>query len=189
MKDGDEPSHRASNTIGEPELASYAPHFPACCRLVTCYTSGRLPVLAEESVAHLWQTLLLEVRQELCYQLYGYVTLPDHMHLLFAPPAGHAPKEIVQQAQDRFEVDYRAVMGLPDGAPVWSRHQRIDRLADMDAFAAVLDYIHYNPVHHGLVARPEEWPHSSYGAWVERKLYKLGWGWQMPPRIKDKHWE
>jgi putative transposase len=59
----------------------------------------------------------------------------------------------------------------------------------MDAFAAVLDYIHYNPVYHGLVARPEEWPHSSYSVWVERKLYKLGWGWQMPQRIKDKHWE
>ena len=33
-------------------------------------------------------------------------------------------------------------------------------------FAATLDYIHYNPVKHGYVTRPSEWPHSSIHRYI-----------------------
>src|SRR5208337_4956778 len=36
--------------------------------------------------------------------------------------------------------------------PVWTEAKRIEKLK----------YIHRNPVHRGLVARPEDWPWSSY---------------------------
>jgi putative transposase len=41
-----------------------------------------------------------------------------------------------------------------------------------------MDYIHYNPVKHGLVAKPEDWPHSSYLDCVHRGLYEIAWGWK-----------
>jgi len=39
-------------------------------------------------------------------------------------------------------------------------------------------------VRHNLADRPEEWLQCSYEAWVERGIYKLGWGWQEPESIK-----
>lgn len=38
-------------------------------------------------------------------------------------------------------------------------------IRDEADFQRHLDYIHYNPVKHGLVQRPEDWPYSSYSAW------------------------
>lgn len=39
-----------------------------------------------------------------------------------------------------------------------------------------MDYIHYNPVRHGLVAHALEWPYSSFRQYVERKIYAPDWG-------------
>jgi putative transposase len=38
------------------------------------------------------------------------------------------------------------------------------------------DYIHYNPVRHGLVGRADEWNYSSFGRFVEKGVYDRNWG-------------
>jgi REP element-mobilizing transposase RayT len=40
-------------------------------------------------------------------------------------------------------------------------------------FQNVLQYIHKNPVHHGFVTKPEDWPYSSYAAIVSTKPTKV----------------
>ena len=37
-------------------------------------------------------------------------------------------------------------------------------------------HLHYNPVKHGYVARPLEWPYSSFRRYVEEGLYPEDWG-------------
>lgn len=39
-----------------------------------------------------------------------------------------------------------------------------------------MDYIHYNPVKHGLVACPHQWPTSSFLRWVDSGHYERSWG-------------
>jgi len=39
-----------------------------------------------------------------------------------------------------------------------------------------MDYIHFNPVRHGLVANVGDWPHSSFHRCVARGVYQVGWG-------------
>ncbi len=39
-----------------------------------------------------------------------------------------------------------------------------------------LDYIHYNPVKHGLVTCPHLWNYSSFHQWVKQGKYELDWG-------------
>ncbi|MEZ4718876.1 MAG: hypothetical protein R2851_22690 [Caldilineaceae bacterium] len=75
-----------------------------------------------------------------------------------------------------FNQDYAALMGLPGTQSLWQQPYRRWYAADEDELAILLDYVHYDPVRHRLVHRPEEWRHSSYQYWVERKLYKLGGG-------------
>jgi putative transposase len=38
-----------------------------------------------------------------------------------------------------------------------------------------MDYTHFNPVKHGLVEDPADWPNSSFRRCVERGLYSEGW--------------
>jgi putative transposase len=37
------------------------------------------------------------------------------------------------------------------------------------------DYIHYNPVRHGLAACPHAWPHSTFRRFVDRGFYEPQW--------------
>ncbi len=37
------------------------------------------------------------------------------------------------------------------------------------------DYVHFNPVKHGLAAHPADWPHSSFARCVKRGLYPADW--------------
>jgi putative transposase len=39
-----------------------------------------------------------------------------------------------------------------------------------------MDYIHFNPVKHGLVQKPGEWPYSTLGQYVRKGLYEARWG-------------
>ncbi|MFH1148048.1 MAG: hypothetical protein V1736_10135 [Pseudomonadota bacterium] len=49
-------------------------------------------------------------------------------------------------------------------------------------FSAHCDYIHYNPVKHGLVRAPGQWRYSSFHRFVEKGLYAPDWG-AMPIEI------
>ncbi|MET4390349.1 hypothetical protein ABIB73_006131 [Bradyrhizobium sp. F1.4.3] len=39
-----------------------------------------------------------------------------------------------------------------------------------------VDYIHFNPVKHGLVARVFDWRHSSFHRYVEQGVLPADWG-------------
>ena len=48
-----------------------------------------------------------------------------------------------------------------------------------------VEYIHYNPVKHGYVRMPSEWPYSSFMRYVNRNLYPEDWGSTEPLLIGD----
>jgi len=51
-----------------------------------------------------------------------------------------------------------------------------------------VDYIHYNPVKHGLVTRVSDWPHSSFHRYVERRILPADWAgdaMDMPGRFGE----
>ena len=39
-----------------------------------------------------------------------------------------------------------------------------------------MDYIHYNPVKHGLVERVSDWDYSSFHRYVNAGVYLVDWG-------------
>ena len=60
--------------------------------------------------------------------------------------------------------------------PVWQRRFWEHVIRDDDDFATHVDYIHYNPVRHDLVAKTLDWQHSSFGEWVKRGVCDANWG-------------
>ena len=59
---------------------------------------------------------------------------------------------------------------------MWQHRFWEHTISDEDDFKRCLDYIHYNPVKHGLASCPHLWPFSSFSRWVERGLYDEDWG-------------
>ena len=53
-------------------------------------------------------------------------------------------------------------------------------LRDDTDYRQHVEYIHYNPVKHGYVASPSEWPYSSFRRYVKEGLYPQDWGGNEP---------
>jgi putative transposase len=49
-------------------------------------------------------------------------------------------------------------------------------IRDEDDFNRHLDYIHWNPVKHGLVSKVADWPYSSFHRLVRSRWYAENWG-------------
>lgn len=57
----------------------------------------------------------------------------------------------------------------------WQRRFREHQLRDDSDYEQHVDYIHFNPVKHGLVNRVSEWEHSMFHQYVKRELYPHTW--------------
>lgn len=169
-------------------MPTYADYFTPGLTLLTCETVNSENILDGDSKMRLLRAVLNEVRAQHRFRMIAYIFLRNHLHLLLAPGVGVTLDQIVHEMMRCFERDYAALLGMPQVTRVWRRTYAAHKANDADEFAAMLDYVHYNPVQHGLAQRPEEWLHSSYETWVERGLYELGWGWQEPESVKGRRW-
>ena len=106
----------------------------------------------------------------------AWVVLPEHMHCLWTLPAGDA------DYSGRWRAIKKAVSkALPGVAnargerEIWQKRFWEHTIRDERDYRAHMDYIHFNPVKHGHVQHPAEWPHSSFRKCVERGLYDASW--------------
>jgi putative transposase len=59
---------------------------------------------------------------------------------------------------------------------IWQRRFWEHYIRDEEDLQRHIDYIHYNPVKHGLVNHVNQWPASSFFDYVEQGFYEIDWG-------------
>jgi putative transposase len=59
---------------------------------------------------------------------------------------------------------------------IWQRRFWEHQIRTEEQYQAYMDYIHYNPVKHGLVERVRDWPHSTFHRYVKLGVYYEHWG-------------
>jgi len=108
------------------------------------------------------------VKQRHAFDIVGWVVLPDHLHAVWTLPEGEHDNALrwmlIKSAFSR-----RIAAGEPIGPSrrrkgergIWQRRFWEHLVLDEDDLQRHLDYIHINPVKHGLVARASAWPYSS----------------------------
>lgn len=72
---------------------------------------------------------------------------------------------------------------------LWQRRFWEHRIRDEVDFARHCDYIHYNPVKHGLCFAPGEWAYSSFHRFVAQGVYAADWGGTEVPDFSAIGWE
>ena len=119
------------------------------------------------------------------FVLDALVLLPDHLHCLWTLPPGDSDfperwrriKTSVSHAiADRLEAAPDASRRSKGERGLWQRRYWERVMRDEADFATHLDYIHFNPVKHGLVKRAADWPWSSLHRYLAQGAYPLGWG-------------
>ena len=138
-------------------------HFVTFC----CYHRCRL--LTTDESRRVFESALERVRRSFRLQVYGYVVMPEHVHLLVSEPAkdtlADALKSLKQGVARRLltNLPLKPTPGL-SGTPehFWQKRYYDFNVRSYRQFVEKLRYIHRNPVKRGLCARPEEWQWSSF---------------------------
>jgi putative transposase len=160
-----EKRRRRYNEAGQPRELTFS-----------CYR--RIPFFSRERTCEWFRQALEKARAKFGFQLWAYVLMPDHVHLLVNP--ADAAAEVSRFLQGLKEpVARQAIAYLKAHAPQWldrltvHEGQRVrhrfwqpgggyDRnITSIEALRAMIEYIHANPVRRGLVARAEDWEWSS----------------------------
>jgi putative transposase len=109
--------------------------------------------------------------------IYGFVVMPNHVHLLISEPQEGTISNVIQSLKigSAKQIRLHAKQGqkppqLPTGGNCGPREGRTllaspllrPQCARHEEFFEALKYIHRNPVRRGLVDRPEDWLWSSY---------------------------
>ncbi|MFH0951609.1 MAG: transposase [Patescibacteria group bacterium] len=142
---------------------------------ITTHTQGFLPIFRnKELIEKLYQNII-KVQKETSFSLFAYVILLNHIHLMFQITKQNILSKIMFRIKGRSAREINKLRGIK-GKAVWQDRYMDHLIRDDHDFQNHLDYIHYNPVRHKLVKKPENWPWSSYLKFVRRGYYEIGWG-------------
>jgi putative transposase len=122
---------------------------------VTFSCFHRRAYLEDPAVRDLFEEALARMCH--CYQfdVFGYVVMPEHVHMLLGEPG----KDLLAVGLQALKI---SVSKRTKERPFWQA-----RYYDFNVFTKKkriekLNYIHWNPVKRGLVENPEDWLWSSY---------------------------
>ena len=60
--------------------------------------------------------------------------------------------------------------------PIWQRRFWEHLIRNNNDLKRHIEYIHYNPVKHGLTKAPIDWAYSSFNHYVKKGIYDIKWG-------------
>ena len=111
------------------------------------------------------------------------MVLPDHLHCVIELPEGDVDfslrwRLIKSDFSKRLpSSERRSDVRIARGERgIWQRRFWEHLVRDERDFAAHMDYVHINPLKHGLVERVVDWPYSTFHRCVEAGMYAKDWG-------------
>jgi putative transposase len=127
----------------------------SCCR--------RRPNLANEQACNTFLSALERVRRDYQMCIYGYVVMPEHVHLLVNEPE----RNTLAQAIKSLKQGVARQLALRAKDSFWQARYYDFNVWTEHKFVEKLRYIHRNPVKRGLATKPEDWKWSSFRHYSE----------------------
>lgn len=172
----------------------------------TVVTWRRQPVLCREPCRAILREAIADVRRTHPFEIVAWVLLPDHIHCIWKLPEGDnnyskrwgmikagftrrihklindgIPIKGILSSSTRSKSQKRRHEGL-----IWQRRFWEHQIRDENDFNTHCHYIHFNPVKHGLVKTPTQWPYSTIHGFVEKGIYAAAWGGDGAISISDR---
>ena len=159
---------------------------PGASYFFTVVTHARCRFLTDVPARWLLGSLLRRCRLRSPFILDAILLLPDHLHAIGTLPPGNADYSARWGwIKQEFTSWYLKLGGRETGVSAGRRKERRrgvwqprfweQTLETIEDFDRHFDDLHYNPVKHGLVKRPRDWPWSNSHRWVHRGVYPQDW--------------
>lgn len=148
----------------------------------TLVTAARNPVFADVARVSKALSILRTVKNIHPFTMKAWVVMPDHLHLVIHTMDGRFDK-IMHSFKRNLLYEFHQ-KGIWAG-DIWQKRFFDHVIRNEADFAAHLDYIHFNPVHHGVATCPADYVFSSFHYYVKKGWYAIDWGNIPPDHIKD----
>ncbi len=159
------------------------PHHPV---FITIVTFNRNPILIKN--INLLRESFKYAKQKHDFEIFASVILPDHLHLILNIGNLCDYSAIISLIKATFSknINECELLNIKENLTsskikkrekgVWQRRFIEHTIRDEKDLCNHLDYIHYNPIKHGLVKNVNDWEHSSFKKFVRTKWYEPNWG-------------
>ena len=152
------------------------------CYFFTVVTYERQRILDRRENIERLKKAFRHVMEQYPFVMDSVVILPDHLHCIWLLPGGDSDFSSRWRLIKRyFSIGIGAPIDHRGEKTVWQRRFWEHLIRNEDDWRKHVDYIHYNPVKHGYVLRPADWPHSSFQRAVDRGWYSVDWGEKKEP--------
>ena len=156
------------------------------CYFFTVVTFRRLKYLAKSENIQRLRDAFQHVMLSYPFTIDAIVVLPNHIHCIWILPEGDNDFSIRWRLIKRYvSVGINVPVTRMGEKKVWQRRFWEHLIRNEKDWQKHMDYIHYNPVKHGFVKSPIDWPHSSFETAVKRGYYERDWGGGEPVTIKN----
>ncbi len=119
-----------------------------------------------------WRDAFYKAAELYQWKIIAWVVLSSHYHALLRSPAnpGKSIDKFVSSYHKLTARNWNKADGKIGRAVWWNYFDTC--IKDRRDFFAKLNYIHWNPVRHGIVSRPEDYLYSSYNSFMEDRQPK-----------------
>ncbi|GMR00740.1 MAG: transposase [Gammaproteobacteria bacterium] len=138
----------------------------------TVVSYRRQAVLCDEPIRYALRKAIQETRLKYPFSIDAWVLMPDHLHCIWRLPEGDRDYSkrwsLIKRSISIICADSYNKQKWLNGSKkkhrestLWQRRFWEHQIRDQQDFNRHLDYIHYNPVKHGLCERADAWPYST----------------------------
>jgi putative transposase len=153
----------------------------------TLVTDERRPILTTDLGRCSLRAAFLKVKASRPFELTAVVLLPDHLHAVFTLPEEDLDYSTRWRAIKTEFTRHWLAGGGTEATPSQSRRSKSERsiwqrrfyehtCRDEADLKRCVDYIHVNPLRHGLVRHVRDWAWSSFHRFVRLDEYAPDWG-------------
>lgn len=152
----------------------------------TVVTHQRRKILLDDNVRRALREGIQKTQSFFPFQIIAWVLLPDHLHCIWTLPEGDADftkrwgmikRHVSQHCTHIINVEqHPSVSKLKrKESNFWQRRYWEHQIRDEIDFKRHVDYIHWNPLKHGLVDQISDWPYSTFHRYVDEGVYPENW--------------
>ncbi len=155
-------------------------------QFVTLRAFARAPLLAKGPMKQRLLDCFMETKKRFSLTVAGYVVLDNHAHFLFSIPGEYECSAVMNDLRACYLRDWRKSTPLlerdaPNNTPFWEHSIEYRSAYAAEDLRAYLDFIHYDPVRHGLALRAADYHWSSLPARIAQGHYPESWAELGPP--------
>ena len=144
-------------------------HESGLSHFVTFSCHHRQPNFNRADIYDLFPECLERMRRRFDLCVYGYVVMPEHVHLLLSEPEIGSLADALHYLKLSFTKRLALRGGCKPSGSFWQKRYYDRNVRNWQEFAVKLRYLHRNPVKRGLVKEAAQWKWSSFRHYAFRE--------------------